>query len=254
MIIDCISDLHGYCPELEGGDLLIVAGDLMARDKADEYGDDFQPWLDAQNYKCKIVVAGNHDNLLQKGLTVYRGFDQEGHFADAVNLSYIRNCVYLCDSGTEWEYHDPKFPLEDEGFLPSGKRTLKIWGSPWTLRFEGMNPLCMAFTVDTEEELAEKWALMPKDVDILVTHLPPYGYLDEVNGKSCGSHSLLKKCYGTGGIFPSVHIFGHIHEQGGKMTEIGGCLWPSPHPSIFINASHVNERYEPVNKPIRIEL
>jgi len=29
MIIDCISDLHGYYPELEGGDLLIIAGDLI---------------------------------------------------------------------------------------------------------------------------------------------------------------------------------------------------------------------------------
>lgn len=33
MIIDCISDLHGQYPQLEGGDLLIVAGDLTARDK-----------------------------------------------------------------------------------------------------------------------------------------------------------------------------------------------------------------------------
>lgn len=29
MIIDCISDLHGEYPILEGGDLLIVAGDLV---------------------------------------------------------------------------------------------------------------------------------------------------------------------------------------------------------------------------------
>jgi len=32
MEITCVSDLHGYYPELPGGDLLIVAGDLIARD------------------------------------------------------------------------------------------------------------------------------------------------------------------------------------------------------------------------------
>ena len=31
MIVDRISDLHGHYPQLEGGDLLIVAGDLTAR-------------------------------------------------------------------------------------------------------------------------------------------------------------------------------------------------------------------------------
>ncbi len=32
MIIDCISDLHGFKPNLNGGDLLIIGGDLTARD------------------------------------------------------------------------------------------------------------------------------------------------------------------------------------------------------------------------------
>ena len=37
MIIDCLSDLHGHYPSLDGGDLLIVAGDLTARDKLEEH-------------------------------------------------------------------------------------------------------------------------------------------------------------------------------------------------------------------------
>lgn len=32
MIIDCIADLHSHYPKLDGGDLLIVAGDLTDRD------------------------------------------------------------------------------------------------------------------------------------------------------------------------------------------------------------------------------
>jgi hypothetical protein len=33
MIIDCIADLHGHYPKLDGGDLLIICGDLTARDQ-----------------------------------------------------------------------------------------------------------------------------------------------------------------------------------------------------------------------------
>jgi hypothetical protein len=36
MDVTCISDLHGYLPKLEGGDLLIIAGDMTARDTEEE--------------------------------------------------------------------------------------------------------------------------------------------------------------------------------------------------------------------------
>ncbi len=42
MIIDCLSDTHGNFPELEGGDLLIFAGDLTAHDKEEEYDNFFE--------------------------------------------------------------------------------------------------------------------------------------------------------------------------------------------------------------------
>lgn len=237
MIIDCISDLHGFFPKLEGGDLLIVAGDLTTSDTLGQHGD-FKKWLYEQDYRKKIVIAGNHDNHfvgLPSNPYIFSSYNSK----TGEQLSYAE---YLCDSGTEFE-------------------GLKVWGSPWTKTFEGMNPACKAFTLDTEE-LSEKWALIPNDTDILITHSPPYGILDQVyymdydkdQAEHAGSTSLLKRCYGSNGIFPRLHIFGHIHENGGKMTEIGGQLWPSPHPCVLINASHVNERYKPVNKPIRVIL
>ena len=207
MIIDCISDLHGYYPKLKGGDLLIVAGDLTARDEIEQYCH-FFGWLEDQKYKKKIFISGNHDNKAMS------------------QFDWGKDVEYLYDYGTEFE-------------------GLKIWGSPWTKTFTRMNPNCKAFTVDTEEELDAKFSLIPNDIDILITHSPPYGILDMVNRrKFCGSGYLRNIVIGK--TKPKIHVFGHIHEHGGKLVD---CVITK-----FINASYVNEHYEPVNQPVRIIL
>lgn len=230
MIVDCVSDLHGNYPELEGGDLLIVAGDLTARDSPEEYFY-FRDWLKSCNYKKKILVAGNHDNGIQDGDWY---FSREWIGAD-----------YLCDSGTEFE-------------------GLKIWGSPWTLAFPGMNPHCKAFTVETEEELAEKWNLIPDDTDILVTHGPTFGIHDEVRIYDSQSHDIILENTGSRSLASwmarhvytlRLHVYGHIHEGYGiyDIRSIQNRLG-DPKTPIYVNASHVNEHYKPVNKPIRVVL
>ncbi len=216
MIIDCISDLHGHYPDLEGGDLLIVAGDLTARDRMIQYGR-FGAWMDRQKYKKKILIAGNHDNYFER-----KGFEFIKDVYGSIDVEY------LCDSGTEYE-------------------GLKIWGSPWTKTFEGMNPNCKAFTVDTEAELDSKFFLIPEDTDILITHGPPYGMKDFTVDKKCvGSQALQMQLRNR--LSPKLLVFGHIHEDYGRaMTGlIDGCE--------VINCSHVNEKYQPVNKCIRIVL
>lgn len=216
MIIDCISDLHGYYPKLEGGDLLIVAGDLTMSDILNDHHQ-MALWIADQKYKRKIIIGGNHDNILQKNYNFY---------------SKLSDISYLCDSGTEFE-------------------GLKIWGSPWTKTFEGMNPNCKAYTFDTDEELAERWALIPDNIDILVTHCPPFDILDSVGEvtkwgrtvNNVGSVSLRNKVLK---VAPKLHVFGHIHEWGGHQEEFGTTL--------YVNASHVDECYDPINKPIRVIL
>lgn len=235
MIIDCISDLHGYFPQLEGGDLLIVAGDLTADDQPFSYAK-FDTWLHSQKYLKTVVVAGNHDNWLAN-----RKYNEKTFHDDEI--------FYLCDSGTEFAYYPP---LDD---APQGvmleRQKFKIWGSPWTKRFEGENPNCLAFTCETEEELAEHWKCIPEDTDILVTHSPLKGYLDQVKmGKHVGSESLFDWWYNSKARL-RLWCFGHIHEAYGKIEM--NHYYSSKRLTI-LNASHVNERYEPVNKPIRIEL
>lgn len=241
MKIDAVSDLHGFYPKLAGGDLLIVAGDLTATDEEYEYKK-FFGWLRDQKYEETIVIAGNHDNYLQNHIHI-EDLEDSGEF------------TYLCESGTEFEYEEI---IEEEhkfkGMISyKVKRKLKIFGSPWTKTFKGMNPKCKAFTCDTEEELAEKFSLIPADIDILITHSPPYGILDgiplEYDGTEyhAGSTSLRNMVL-DGNHFTNLkhHIFGHIHEQGGRSIDLVSTQ--------FHNCSYVNERYKPVNKPIRIEL
>lgn len=211
MIIDIVSDLHGSYPKLEGGDLLILGGDYTARDTLGEYLL-LSHWVRKQKYKKIIMIGGNHDMRISHG---------GRYFLDHVEAAWLE------DSGCEWE-------------------GLEFWGSPWTAWFKGINPRCKAWVLQNEKELAKKWKLIPEGIDILITHSPPYGILDEVihDGVSehVGSKSLLDVSLW---IQPKVHIFGHIHEGYGQFKTEN---------TLFINASHMDVNYIPVNKPVRIEL
>lgn len=62
-----------------------------------------------------------------------------------------------------------------------------------------------------------------------------------------GSKSLRRI---MGRVKPKLWICGHIHEGYGqfKDTSLSGINYH------IVNCSHVNERYEPVNKPVRVIL
>jgi Icc-related predicted phosphoesterase len=220
MIIDCISDLHGYYPKLEGGDILIVAGDLTANDTSQQVSF-FLEWIEKQPYDRLIFIEGNHDNSLMNWISTEQS---ERMMAN----DDFHKWEYLIDSGTEFD-------------------GLKIWGSPWTKTFPEMNPHCKAFTCDTEEELADKFSLIPENIDILVTHSPPFEIRDRTARKErVGSISLQMELFQR--LMPKLMVFGHVHEGYGKE-------YPSSNDNcIYVNASHVNEHYKPVNKPIRVIL
>ena len=55
---------------------------------------------------------------------------------------------------------------------------------------------------------------IPTNIDVLVTHYPPYGILDE----GLGSPEILNFVMKSK---PAYHLFGHVHITEGQMTDFG---------------------------------
>jgi len=116
-------------------------------------------------------------------------------------------------------------------------RGVTFWFSPFSIQFGSW-----AF-MKVEEELRGIWEGIPENVDVLVTHGPPFLILDRgISGEHVGSTSLLSKVLD---LKPKYHIFGHIHEEAGIVKG---------EDTLFINASIVDEFYRKTNEPIIIDI
>jgi predicted phosphohydrolase len=187
--IVCVSDTHGHhdITEIPPGDILVHAGDLTMFGSLDEVAA-FDAWLGTLPHPHKVVIAGNHDWCFQR-------------FPDEARRR-VKNAIYL----------------EDSAATVAG---LKFYGSPWQPWF-----LDWAFNLERGPELAAKWALIPADTDVLVTHGPPEGILDLTRRwVRVGDADLLAR---VRQVRPKLHVFGHIHEAAG-VDESDGTL--------FVNAS-----------------
>lgn len=224
MKIDCISDLHGHHPQLMGGDLLIVAGDLTASDKPHQFKK-FSQWLHKQDYRHKIVIAGNHDGILERFPDDMMPFTTI--LEDGTECPFAH---YLCNSG---------ITIED----------LNIWGSPYTPKYYDWSFMC-----ERGSEIKQHWDLIPLNTDILITHGPPHGILDlapryKRPDENCGCEMLMDA---VKRIKPVLHVFGHIHEGYGMHEE----TWQhdSEETTLFVNAAIMDRNYSPVNAVSRIEI
>jgi len=176
--ITCLSDLHGFYPPLDGGDLLICAGDITPSNKVKQWMEFFK-WFISQPYRKKILVAGNHDGFLERCIS-----SQE---AREMMIDQEEGFEYLCDSGIEFE-----------GF--------NIWGSPWVPKFYNWS-----FMLPRGDRIRQKWELIPDNTQILVTHGPPFGVLDRnYEGILCGCEDLGNRLKHLNDL--KLHVFGHIHE------------------------------------------
>jgi Icc-related predicted phosphoesterase len=183
MQIVAISDTHGKHRDLQPlpeGDVLIHAG-YVSRSGTKDQVTDFLDWFATQSHIHKIFIAGNHDFFFEE--------------SELKKISRIipKNIIYLNDSGVEIN-------------------GVKFWGSPITPWFNNW-----AFNRNRGSEIKKHWVLIPNDTDVLITHGPPFGILDEtVYGKRTGCEELFLRVYQ---VKPQYHIFGHIHEEYGAFTK-----------------------------------
>jgi len=218
--ITFISDTHSKHNlihyDLPGGDLLIHAGDFMNSGWNEMEAILFFKWFNAIiTYDKKVFIAGNHDRWMQNKpeevVDILAGYDR---------------MEYLQDEGMS------VYDIDED-------LSIKIYGSPWQPEFYNW-----AFNLPRNgEEMKARWNAIPEDTDILITHGPPYGYLDIPGGQNIrvGCEMLRER---VDEIKPKIHVFGHIHGSSG--------YYFNGH-THFINASVLNEQYMYTNIPLSIE-
>lgn len=225
MKVTAISDLHGDMPKLGGGDLLIVAGDFTAWDKVEQW-EQWWAWINKQPYDHKVYIAGNHDMFLTPAYhcspkALVRAMQMHDTMRESIKVTYLQ------DSGTVVD-----------GF--------KIWGTPWSRWFEGVNPDCTAFMLKSEFELQDRFNLIPEDTDILVSHSPCYCRLDKtLYGDEAGSRALRDRVDYLRTKKLRYHFHGHIHEAYGAHEEEGLKTF---------NVARMDRSYTPRNKILNIEI
>ena len=106
---------------------------------------------------------------------------------------------------------------------------LRVFGLPDTL--DPYNLSWWAYKADTEEELKERGAGIASGVDVLVSHMPPYGVGDLCyDGDRAGSHALRELALSANEP-PKLWVFGHIHECGGRAYQAKGS------DTVMVNAA-----------------
>ena len=199
-----ISDTHGLHARLSEpqADMVIHTGDWtysrkLAMNCAEH--NSFMEWFSGLRAPYKICVPGNHD------FAVTECSKEEAPIPDNVTL--------LVDEGIE---------IED----------LYIVGVPWTRRWGRW-----AYQLEDEYQLANKFNRHSSDlIDVLATHGPPSGFLDErADGRFVGSTALRDF------IFEQkvrATLCGHIHNEHDVINT--GVIPISPRGQIVSNGAVVS--------------
>ena len=207
MKITIISDthnLHRQFAPLEG-DVLIHCGDMFYLYDEDPAAlNELDSWFSEQKFDLILCTGGNHDHLLEE------------HIKRSGNP--FKNAVFL----------------QDQSYQHKG---INFYGAPWVPELRSH-----AFFQDNKG-LRNKWAMIPIETDVLITHTPPFKILDQSSrGSLLGCEYLSQELIR---VAPTLHCFGHVHASPGVLKKGR---------TTYVNASSVNSQIELVREPVVFEI
>lgn len=226
-----ISDIHGYFPIIEEpADILLIAGDISPleiqfnKPKMKIWLEtEFAYWIKSLPVDRVFLTAGNHDSYLESiSKTNILALQQA-----CVKLTYLKNevCDYVDSYGQVWT----------------------IFGTPYCHIF-GNWPF-----MRSEEYMTEKFKQIPDEVDIIISHDPPFAAGDVDVILETPQHRFERMFTHLGNdplrdriekVNYKLLVCGHIHGGSHDFNE----EWKS------VNVSYLNEYYEPHYDPFYITL
>lgn len=182
--------------------------------------------------ECDLLLVAGDFGSLGKVEDWLRVTPADRVVACAGNHDFVAETHPGAVASLPWTY------LQDAAIDVDG---LTVYGSPWTSPF-----FDWAFMLP-EDKLAEKWALIPEDTNILLTHSPPHGLGDLVphaheDDPHRGSASLRAVVEQLPAL--KLHVFGHIHEGHGRGDLPQGAVWA--------NCSLVDAAYRPFQSRVQL--
>ena len=214
-----ISDNHSnYDFKVPEADVLIHCGDFSYQGKPDEMVN-FRNWLENQPHTHKLFVWGNHEKIESQELY------WKEYLEEVSGVKCLHNTELTIDG-------------------------IKFFGSSYTPIFGNW-----AF-MQKHDQRKRYWENAP-ECDVLVTHGPPFGLLDTVDGIK-SSPDLLENlgCIHLRNyierIKPKLACWGHIHDSYGQITL---KTWePNEQNTLCVNASLLDEQYKMKNEPVIITI
>lgn len=203
MKLALLSDLHGHLPAIEPCDLVVIAGDIVPA------------WAWQTNVARQLKWLEESFNPWVEALPAPRVVMTFG------------NHDWFGPTGL-WKPPTKVTLLLDQAAEIDG---IRIYGTPWSPEFR-----TWAY-MDSEEGLAGRYAAIPADTELLISHAPPRGVVDRTaTGEEVGSMVLRQRLAELHSL--RLVVCGHIHECGGEVEPCGSvCVY---------NAAIVNLAYQPV--------